>query len=324
MYRICARKKRDSILHKIIIQMNKKAIIETRNLSFAIGKTQILKDVSLTVPQGSFYGFLGPNGAGKTTLIRVLLNLFNAGSNKVFLFGEDVTQNRVKTLRRLGRFVEQPSLYGHLTGAENLAIAQRYYGVASSRVDEVLRLVDMTEYRNRKVKAYSLGMRQRIAIGQALIHDPELLILDEPTNGLDPNGIREIRELLVSLNKDHGKTIFISSHMLSEIEKMCTHVGVIHHGRVLYQGVIENLPVMAESQLEIKVQDIQRALTVLKRQGMEGNYSHNSTITLPVENEQQIASVNRFLVEDGIAVFGLTIHQNNLEDIFISLTNDNQ
>jgi len=304
--------------------MENNAIIETRNLSFSIGKTQILKDVSLTVPQGSFYGFLGPNGAGKTTLIRVLLNLFNAGSNKVFLFGEDVTQNRVKTLRRLGRFVEQPSLYGHLTGAENLAIAQRYYGVASSRVDEVLNLVGMTEYRNRKVKAYSLGMRQRIAIGQALIHDPELLILDEPTNGLDPNGIREIRELLVSLNKDYGKTIFISSHMLSEIEKMCTHVGVIHHGRVLYQGVIENLPVMAESQLEIKVQDIQRALTVLKRQGMEGNYSHNSTITLPVENEQQIASVNRFLVEDGIAVFGLTIHQNNLEDIFISLTNDNQ
>jgi len=324
MYCICEVKKNGSILHKNNNHMENNAIIETRNLSFSIGKTQILKDVSLTVPQGSFYGFLGPNGAGKTTLIRVLLNLFNAGSNKVFLFGEDVTQNRVKTLRRLGRFVEQPSLYGHLTGAENLAIAQRYYGVASSRVDEVLNLVGMTEYRNRKVKAYSLGMRQRIAIGQALIHDPELLILDEPTNGLDPNGIREIRELLVSLNKDYGKTIFISSHMLSEIEKMCTHVGVIHHGRVLYQGVIENLPVMAESQLEIKVQDIQRALTVLKRQGMEGNYSHNSTITLPVENEQQIASVNRFLVEDGIAVFGLTIHQNNLEDIFISLTNDNQ
>lgn len=304
--------------------MDKNSIIETRNLSFAIGKTQILKDVSLTVPQGSFYGFLGPNGAGKTTLIRVLLNLFNAGSNKVFLFGEDVTQNRVKTLSRLGRFVEQPSLYGHLTGAENLAIAQRYYGVASSRVDEVLKLVGMTEYRNRKVKAYSLGMRQRIAIGQALIHDPELLILDEPTNGLDPNGIREIRELLVSLNKDHGKTIFISSHMLSEIEKMCTHVGVIHHGRILYQGIIENLPVMAESRLEIKVQDIPRALAILKRQGMEGSFSHNSTITLPVENEQQIASVNRFLVEDGIAIFGLVLHQNNLEDIFISLTNDNQ
>jgi len=302
----------------------KSKIIETRNLSFAIGKTQILSDVSLSVPQGSIYGFLGPNGAGKTTLIRILLNLFSAGTDKVFVFGKDVTRHRVEVLKNIGRFVEQPSLYGHLTGAENLAITQTYYGVASSKVDEALALVGMTEFAGRKVKAYSLGMRQRIAIAQALIHDPELLILDEPTNGLDPNGIKEIRELLVSLNRDHGKTIFVSSHLLSEIEKMCTHVGVIHHGRVLYQGVIDKLPKNADNQLEIKVKDPERALKLLTAQGMDALHNYNSTLTLHVDSEQQIAAINRHLVEQGIDVFSLTLHQNNLEDIFISLTSDNQ
>ena len=301
----------------------KRSIIETKNLSFSIGETQILKDVNLSVPQGSIYGFLGPNGAGKTTLIRILLNLFNAGSNKVFLFGEDVTQNRINALRRIGRFVEQPSLYAHLTGAENLAIAQKYYGVASSRVNETLKVVGMLEHADRKVKTYSLGMRQRIAIAQALVHDPQLLILDEPTNGLDPSGIKEIRELLISLNKEHGKTIFISSHMLSEIEKMCTHVGVIHHGSVLYQGVIDDLPTTNKNQLDIKVHDVNRAQAILKRQGVIAMHNHNSTLTMPVESELQIAAINRFLVEDGIDIFSLTLHQHNLEEVFISLTNDN-
>ena len=189
---------------------------------------------------------------------------------------------------------------------------------------EVLKLIGMSEFADRKVKAYSLGMRQRIAIGQALIHDPELLILDEPTNGLDPNGIREIRELLVSLNKEHGKTIFVSSHMLSEIEKMCTHVGVIHHGKILYQGVIEKLPTSTDKQLEIKVHDVRCAQMVLARQGMDAVHNYNSTLTLSIEHEQQIAVVNRYLVEEGVDIYSLALHQNNLEDIFISLTNDNQ
>jgi len=303
---------------------SKNTVIETRNLSFAIGKTQILKDVSLSVPQGSVYGFLGPNGAGKTTLIRILLNLFSAGTDRVFLFGRDVTHNRVEVLSRVGRFVEQPSLYDHLTGAQNLKISQTYYGVSPSRVGEALDTVGMTEYANRKVKAYSLGMRQRIAIAQALIHDPELLILDEPTNGLDPSGIREIRELLVSLNREHGKTIFVSSHNLSEIEKMCTHVGVIHHGQILYQGSMERIPSANGNTLEIKVKDPVTVIKLLKEQGLEATHNHNSTITLTVSGEKQIAAINRYLVEKGTDVFSLTTHQNNLEDIFIALTNDNQ
>lgn len=301
-----------------------KPTIETKNLSFAIGNTQILKDVSLSVPKGSIYGFLGPNGAGKTTLIRLMLNLFSTSEGKIFLFGEDVTKHRVSLLKRLGRFVEQPSLYGHLTGAENLDLARRYYGAPAHRVAKVLKIVGMAEFANRKVKAYSLGMRQRIAIGQALIHDPELLILDEPTNGLDPNGIKEIRELLVSLNREHGKTIFVSSHLLSEIEKMCTHVSVIHKGRVLYQGTIEGLNGSSESKLDVKVIDVQKAKSALKKQGIDAVHNHNSTLSMSVESEMQIAAINRFLVEEGIDVFSLTAHHHNLEEVFIELTNNNQ
>lgn len=300
-----------------------KPTIETQNLSFAIGNTQILKDVCLSVPKGSIYGFLGPNGAGKTTLIRLMLNLFSAGEGKIFLFGEDVTKHRVKLLKRLGRFVEQPSLYGHLTGAENLDIARRYYNAPASRVALVLKIVGMAEFANRKVNAYSLGMRQRIAIGQALIHDPELLILDEPTNGLDPNGIKEIRELLVSLNREHGKTIFVSSHMLSEIEKMCTHVSVIHKGCVLYQGAIEGLNSSSESKLDVKVIDVQQAKSALKKQGIDAVHNHNSTLSINIESEIQVAAINRFLVDEGIDVLGLTVHQHNLEEVFIELTNSN-
>lgn len=300
-----------------------KPTIETQNLSFAIGNTQILKDVCLSVPKGSIYGFLGPNGAGKTTLIRLMLNLFSAGEGKIFLFGEDVTKHRVKLLKRLGRFVEQPSLYGHLTGAENLDITRRYYNAPASRVALVLKIVGMAEFANRKVNAYSLGMRQRIAIGQALIHDPELLILDEPTNGLDPNGIKEIRELLVSLNREHGKTIFVSSHMLSEIEKMCTHVSVIHKGCVLYQGTIEGLNSSSESKLDVKVIDVQKAKSALKKQGIDAVHNHNSTLSINIESEIQVAAINRFLVDEGIDVLGLTVHQHNLEEVFIELTNSN-
>jgi len=305
------------------MENNNEILIETRNLSFAIGKTQILSDVNLSVPRGSIYGFLGPNGAGKTTLIRILLNLFNAGAGKAFLFGKDVTKERVEVLSRLGRFVEQPSLYDHLTCAENLALARIYYGVPESRINDVMDLVGMTEYAGRKIKACSLGMRQRIAIAQALIHNPELLILDEPTNGLDPGGIREIRELLVSLNRDHGKTVFISSHNLSEIEKMCTHVGVINHGRILYQGSMEKLPSGSDNLLEIKVRDPEMVMLMLKKQGIEAVHNHNSTLTMTVKSEQQTAAVNRYLVENGVDIYSLTPRQNNLEDIFINLTNDN-
>jgi len=295
-------------------------VIETRNLTFSIGRTTILQDVSLTVPKGSIYGFLGPNGAGKTTLIRLLLNLFPVDRQKVFLFGDDVTSSRIQALKRLGRYVEHPSLYRHLTGEENLRLAQQYYQVSRKRVAEVLDIVGMTTYRHRRVKAYSLGMRQRIALGQALLHDPELLILDEPTNGLDPNGIKEIRELLVRLNRDYGKTVFISSHMLSEIEKMCTHVGVINHGRVLYQGRIEDMQQSSGQALSVSVSAPEDAVKVLAQQGISAIHNHNATLQMPIESPEQIAAINRHLVSEGFDVYELKSNGHNLEEVFMSLT----
>jgi len=299
-----------------------RSIIDTPNLNFAIGRTTILKDVNLEVPKGSIYGFLGPNGAGKSTLIRLLLNLYPVEEGKIFLFGNDVTTSRVGILKRLGRYVEHPSLYQHLTGHENLRLAQKYYNVPSERVGEVLDIVGMTEFRHRKVKAYSLGMRQRIAIGQALLHDPELLILDEPTNGLDPSGIKEIRELLVRLNREHGKTIFISSHLLSEIEKMCTHVGVIHQGAVLYQGPLEGMDRQAAGKrLLVKVGNVEHALKLIAQQGLEATHNLNATLEIPITENAQVAAINRHLVQEGIDVYELHQQDHNLEEVFMSLTN---
>lgn len=299
-------------------------IIKTNNLSFSIGDSKILKNVSLSVPKGSIYGFLGPNGAGKTTLIRILLNLYKVEQGKVFLFGEDVTLNRVNVLQRVGRFVEHPSLYGHLTGTENIIIAQKFYGVPRCRVEEVIDIVGMRNDCNRLVKTYSLGMKQRIAIALALVHNPELLILDEPTNGLDPSGIKEIRELLIKLNKEQGKTIFISSHLLSEIEKMCNQVGLIHHGEVLFLGEIDKLGASQSYGFEIRVSDVKLAQTILLKQGIKTTHNYNSTLSFVLESEKQTASINRFLVENGVDVYSVNSSQHNLEDVFMSLTNDKQ
>jgi len=299
-----------------------RSIIETRKLTFRIGQTTILKDVNLNVPKGSVYGFLGPNGAGKTTLIRLLLNLYAAEKETIFLFGSDITTSRVEILQRLGRYVEHPSLYQHLSGEENLRLAQKYYKVRAARVDEVLDTVGMKAWRHRKVKAYSLGMRQRIAIGQALLHDPELLILDEPTNGLDPTGIREIRELLLRLNKEHGKTIFISSHLLSEIEKMCTHVGVIHQGEVLYQGTLEGMVNQAASRrVFVQVNNPEHAIRLLAQQGVAAMHTLNSMVEMQVSGNIQVAAINRLLVQEGVDVYDLHQQDQNLEKVFMSLTN---
>ncbi len=297
-----------------------KNIILTENLTFRIGKTTILNDVNITVPEGIIYGFLGPNGAGKSTLIRILLNLYNNTEGRVMLFGKDVRKERVAILKRVGRFVEHPSLYGHLTGKENVIIAQRYYGVPEENTDEALETVGMREDCHRLVKTYSLGMKQRIAIAQALVHKPELLILDEPTNGLDPSGIREIRDLMIRLNREEGKTVFISSHLLSEIEKLCDHVGVIHHGKILYQGALESLSSHQSQTTEICVNDVSLAQSVLLKQGIKSEHHNNSSISLITNSTWQTASVNRLLVENGIDVYRISQNSHSLEEVFMELT----
>lgn len=216
-------------------------IIQTERLGYAYGGRQVLHGIDLRVPAGSVFGFLGPNGSGKTTTIRLLLGLIRNGKQRITLFGEDIGDNRVSVLSRVGALIEMPTLYPHLTGEQNLEIARLARNAKHAQIGKVLGMVGLAHDAWRRVSSYSLGMRQRLGIALALVGDPDLLILDEPTNGLDPAGIREIRNLLVDLSQRRGKTIFVSSHLLSEMEKMVTHVAIIHEGRLLFQGSMAQL-----------------------------------------------------------------------------------
>ncbi|HUM66224.1 MAG TPA: ATP-binding cassette domain-containing protein, partial [Chitinophagaceae bacterium] len=230
-------------------------VIETTSLnySFRYG-TKTLDDINLVVPKGSIYGFLGPNGAGKTTTLRLLLGLLKNQQGGLRIFGKDFNSHRIEILKRLGSLIEQPSLYLHLTARENLEIYRLVYKVDKSRIDEVLKIVGLDQTGKKKARQFSLGMKQRLSIAIALLHQPELLILDEPTNGLDPNGIIETRELIRKLNVEHGATVIVSSHILNEVERMATHVGIIHKGKMLFQGPLTELQQMKTRQTSLQIE----------------------------------------------------------------------
>lgn len=217
-------------------------ILETNDLVKKHGNAYRVRDVSLRVPERSVYGFLGPNGAGKTTTLKLVLGLIRPDQGDVTLFGRALTsKNRLSLLRQTGSLIESPGGYGHLTGLENMQIVQRLKGAPEQDIERALKTVRLYEQRDKKLKHYSLGMRQRLGLAMALLGDPKLLILDEPTNGLDPAGIQEIRELIRSLPEKRDMTVIVSSHLLSEVEQMADHVGVIHRGEMLYQGALSEL-----------------------------------------------------------------------------------
>lgn len=298
-------------------------IIETTNLDFSFRSGQkILQSLCLQVPAGSIYGFLGPNGAGKTTTLRLLLGLLKNQEGAITLFGKNFAANRIEILKRLGSLIEQPSLYLHLTGRENLEIFRHTYGCDKKRIDEVLDTVRMTHAMRKRVKTYSLGMKQRLSIAMALLHNPELLILDEPTNGLDPNGIIETRELIRELNQQHGKTILVSSHMLAEVEKMATHVGIIHKGKLLFQGPLSELQQLKSKQsaIEIEVSDTQKAQVLLK--GFPVRHANGTRVLINYESRERIAEMNKTLVNEGVDVYQLSMTHNDLENLFIQITSE--
>lgn len=219
-----------------------KYVIETFELSKKHGGSYRVRDLSLQVPPQCVYGFLGPNGAGKTTTLKLLLGLIRQDSGKVALFDTPLSDsNKYALLRRTGSLIESPSFYGHLTGLENLAIIARLKGLGEKEVTEALHTVRLFEQKDKKVRIYSLGMKQRLGLAMALLGNPELLLLDEPTNGLDPAGISEIRELIMRLPKERGMTVVVSSHLLSEVEQMADHVGILDHGNLVYQGPLSAL-----------------------------------------------------------------------------------
>jgi ABC-2 type transport system ATP-binding protein len=298
-------------------------IIKTTSLNYTFSNGfKTLQDVNLQVPQGSVYGFLGPNGAGKTTTLRLLLGLLKKQEGAIEVFGEDLTNNRISILKRIGSLIEQPSLYGHLTAKENLEIYRKLNGVTKQRVVDVLHLVGLEDTGSKKAKQFSLGMKQRLSIAIALLHQPQLLILDEPTNGLDPNGIIETRELIKRLNVEFGVTILVSSHILAEIEKMASHVGIIHKGKFLFQGTLQELQHMKakESQLQVATSNNDAALQLLQSQFKVER--QNGHLVLPFTSKQESARINRTLMESGLEVHHLHAQQTNLEQLFIDLTSN--
>lgn len=300
-------------------------IVETQRLDFKFRSGQpILQQLNLQVPEGSIYGFLGPNGAGKTTTLRLVLGLLQKQEGNITLFGQNFASHRLSILQRLGSLIEQPSLYGHLTGRENLEVFRLAYRSDRKRIDEVLEMVKLTAAGSKKVKAYSLGMKQRLSIAIALLHDPELLILDEPTNGLDPSGIIETRELIKALNREYGKTILVSSHLLSEVEKMATHVGIIHKGKLLFQGSLRELDKLQtrQSAIEIEVDDVEKAVQALNGQfPVKQRNGHH--LLIDFESKQRTALLNKLLVQEQVEVYNLQVNRHDLENLFIQITTEN-
>lgn len=299
-------------------------IVETKNLNFSYSKGKnYIEDLELKVPKGSIYGFLGPNGSGKSTTIRLILGLLKKNSGTVALFGELFNgKTRLKVLSKVGALIENPSLYEHLNAIDNLKISANYrQNISLDRIYEVLEIVNLTKAKNKKIKEYSLGMKQRLGLAISLLSNPELIILDEPTNGLDPKGIIEMRTLIKDLNNKFGTTIFISSHLLSEIEKTCTHVGIIRNGKMLYQDTVLSLKESKGTNIkfEIEVDKPIEGLSVLKNLNMEKISILDDLLQIEVKNKNEITDVIDVLRTERINIYQVSI-KNNLEELFLSLT----
>jgi ABC-2 type transport system ATP-binding protein len=298
------------------------AIIDVDRLSKSFGAVRALHEISFSVAEGEVFGFLGPNGAGKTTTIRILLGLQHADGGTATIGGHDCWTAHAKAARLFGATLEQPALYGFLSGRDNLRLFARLLGpVDEKQVTELLGLVGMTERGDDKVQRYSMGMRQRLALAQAMLGKPRLLILDEPTNGLDPNGIHGLRILLRKLATEQGLTIFFSSHLLSEVEELCDRVVVLHRGEVKAAGPLSELMNAKGFQYRIDVSDVERAMEVVH--SIDGATVEQGTIkdSITVSSEQDIARlVNHALVTAGVGVDQLVHTQRGLEDVYIELT----
>lgn len=300
--------------------------IETHGLTKAFGEQKAVGGISLTVPKGSVFGFLGPNGSGKTTTIRMLLGLAEATSGDIKLLNYQIPKQLQEALPKVGALVEGPAFYPYMSGRNNLlrmdsADRNSNSATRAKRVDAALERVGLTNASNKKVHAYSLGMKQRLGLANALLKPRELLILDEPTNGLDPQGTREVRNLIRSLAAE-GITIFVSSHLLTEIEQLCDHVAVMSAGKILAQGSLDELRSHGQSRLILKVDKKSEALALLKQQGLKKIKSIGDTLVAPVESDVDVSKLNEILVKKKIRVSELRIEHPSLEEYFVDLTGE--
>ena len=296
-------------------------VLRTRNLSKHYGKRLAVDNLNLEVKRGEIFGFLGPNGAGKTTTIRMALGLIAPSAGNVEILGQDVATHRAHILPRVGALVETPALYLYMSGRNNLrAVGSVLGGVPDERIDAVLELVGLRARQKDRVRTYSLGMKQRLGVAIALLQDPDILILDEPANGLDPAGIVEMRDLMHRLAAE-GKTVFISSHMLSEVQQICTRVAIINLGRLISESSIEEL-ISGRGEFTVKLERANEALALIQKQPWGRSARLDSTgalVTLAPEGRGR--NLNLFLVNEGFAPDMLTQTTQDLEQVFLSLTN---
>ncbi|WP_223601765.1 ABC transporter ATP-binding protein [Chryseobacterium sp. GVT01B] len=291
--------------------------ITTRNLSYTIGSKTILNNINLNIPEGSIYGYLGRNGAGKSTTIKLLLGLLESSADNIFIQNKSLQQNRTEILASTGNLIESPCFYTKLTVFENLKYLDIIYGKGNKRIDEVLELVDLHNEKKKKATALSMGMKQRLGIAMAIFHDPKLLILDEPLNGLDPQGIFEMRKLFQHLN-EQGKTIFLSSHILSELEKTATHIGIIEGGQMIFQGTKNELLSKVKKEVVLKVNPVEKALSLLQ-DTFSATLNNTNKISVKINNDKEFNGLLTTLVQNGIEIYDIESQSTNLEQIFINL-----
>lgn len=291
-------------------------IIETKQLSKDFSGEAAVNQLSIHVRKNEIYGFLGPNGAGKSTAMKMLLGLLQPTHGSIRLFDKNFDSNQIALLSSVGSLIEEPSYYANLTGYENLEIIQRLLKLPKENIDKVLKIVKLYEQKDKLVKNYSLGMKQRLGIALAIIKFPKLLILDEPTNGLDPAGIQEIRELIKSLPQKYDMTVIISSHILSEIEQMATTVGIINKGELLFEGQLTELE--EDEKYLFETSDDALAEQLLMRKGFE--LEENQSIVLKDYNKANIAAAVKVLVANDIDIYQVRMVRKSLEEVFLDMT----
>ncbi len=294
--------------------MGEQKILECQNLRKRFGKKEILKDVSLEAKEGDILGFIGPNGAGKTTTIKLILGLQKITSGTVKINGYDIEKEFTKAIKRVGTIVENPDLYMYMSGYENLKmIANLYEGITKERIDEVIKLVGLENRIKDKVSKYSLGMRQRLGIAQAILHKPNLLVLDEPTNGLDPEGIKQIKDLIVKLAKEEKMAVLISSHNLLELESFCTKITILKNGEVIENTSIDEVKQDENTSYIFEVENEENAIEILKEKAKRKD---KNTIEVKV-NKEDVPEIIEKLVKNNIKIYSVYQKESNLEDAFL-------
>jgi ABC-2 type transport system ATP-binding protein len=292
-------------------------ILSIKNLNKRYGSLQALKNVSFEIHKGNVYGILGPNGSGKSTTLGIILNVVNKTSGEYSWFGG--TMQTHEALKKVGAIIERPNFYPYMTAKENLELVCKIKGINYAKVNEKLELVGLVDRQNSKFSTFSLGMKQRLAIASALLNDPEILILDEPTNGLDPQGIHQIRDIIKHIAAQ-GTTILLASHLLDEVEKVCTHALVLRKGEVLYSGLVDGMSAN-EGFFELQADDAENLMSVLKTHpAVKNSINEEGKVLVYLKDKLEAKELNQFLFEHNIVLSHLVSRKNSLEEQFLELT----